>query len=102
MNSKRFTKPPLSSEEIEKRAEEFVNMTQAPEERNTSKTTPEKNHKAQQKIPKDPMVPYALRLPKRVHENLREIANITNLSFNSVCIEMLRSSAKKRLQELKE
>ena len=64
MNSKRFTKPPLSPQEIEKRAEEFVNMTQEPGEHNALEVAAKENHKAKQKTSKDPMVPYALRLPK--------------------------------------
>lgn len=101
MNQKSFTKPPLSSQTKEKKAEEFMSMT-LPMAQNAAEETTREIHETARITSKDPMIPYALRLPKRLHDNVREIANITGLSFNSVCIEMLRTSAKSKLQELKE
>ena len=51
---------------------------------------------------KDSTVNYALRLPKRIYSDLRDLSNLTGLSINSICIEMLRVSVKEKLKEFKE
>lgn len=101
MNLRRFTKPPLTPEVKEKKAEEFVSMT-LPGEQDAAKGVIGETYEIKRVTPKDPMIPYALRLPKRVHDDLREAANITGISFNSICIEMLRASVKSKLRELRE
>lgn len=98
MINKKFTKPPLSNEDKEKRAEEFISMVPGgrphhqvpePQKQNTRVTT------------KDKMLKFSFRVPSGIYEDLKEISYITGISINSICIEILRGSVRDKLKDLK-
>jgi len=98
MTKKSFTKPPLSEQAKEAKAEEFINMLPM----SLTRTQDEEGQERKRVTKKDAFVPYPLRVPQGLYDDLKEISYITGLSFNSICIEILRVSAKQKLKELKE
>ncbi len=97
MSTKRFTKAPLSAEDKEKKAEEFVSMMPTIKQQDI-----QKQQQVKHTTYKDSTVNYALRLPKRIYSDLRDLSNLTGLSINSICIEILRVSVKEKLKEFNE
>ncbi|MCC8371133.1 MAG: hypothetical protein LN566_07495 [Rickettsia endosymbiont of Stiretrus anchorago] len=95
MSNTKFSKPPLSSVEKEKKAEEFLSFI--PSNNNIVST----DVKSDRIMKKEPVKHLALRFPKTLADDVTEISAITGLSINAVCIELLRPVAKIKLKELK-
>lgn len=86
-----FNLPPLSEEEKEQKAEAFLDLV-------NTKAINRKPTRA--RFVKEKQKPIMLRFPISMIEDIREIAAITGVSMNSVCLELLRPAVKKRLKEL--
>jgi hypothetical protein len=91
-----FKKPPLTNIEKERKAEEFINYV--------AEITP-----TVAQAPKIIVAPkkeatktVILRMPESFKYDINEITSFTGLSFNAVCLELLRPAIKKKLKELKE
>jgi hypothetical protein len=98
----KFTKSSLSEEEKEKQADDFLNFsTEANREKlnNTEEIKPKIIERVLEKEDKKRMT---MRLPVSFYNDITEISVITGLSKNSVVLELLRSTAKKKIQELKD
>jgi hypothetical protein len=95
MSKTKFTKPPMTDEERNKKAEAFINLT---DERIDQQKIQSDNvrHK------KEPTKAIIVRAPKSFWEDIHEIVALTGLTMNAVCLELLRPSIKKKLKELKE
>ena len=84
-------KTPLSQAEKDKKEREFISF---------NKDTPDK-----QEVPrsvKEPTKTLYLRAPESYWNDIQEIMNLSGLSMNAVCIELLRPAIRKRIRELKE
>lgn len=92
----KFSKPPLSKIEKEKKAIDFVNF--ASEQKTIEVTKTKENHL----LTKEPTVALILRIPESFKNDIKEIMRLTGLSINAVCLELLRPAIKKKLKELKE
>lgn len=95
MSSNNFKKPPLSEKDKTKKADEFLNfidtrqdLIEQPKERQITKKESTKS--------------ILLRLPESLKGDLDEISNLTGISINAICLELLRPSVKRKLKELKE
>jgi hypothetical protein len=95
--TKKFSKPPLSPLEKEKKAEEFLNFYDSSEKKQQQKTS----EPVIRYLKKEPVAAFTLRLPKSIVEDLEEISALTGLTRNSICLELLRVNAKTKLRELK-
>jgi hypothetical protein len=96
MTDKNFRKPPLSPLEKEKKAEEFIGFLE------NSQKTPENGHTLERKLEKELMKSFPFRIPFSLYDDLREIAALTGISINAICLELLRPCVKRKLKELKE
>ena len=99
MSNSKFSKPPLSYIEKEKKAEEFLNFSSTKDKKVSVSI---KEEKVERIFKKEAVKPLALRFPLSLAEDVTEISAITGLSVNAVCVELLRSAAKNKLKELKE
>jgi hypothetical protein len=99
MSKRKFLKPPLSSLEKEKKAEEFLNFSTSQDTKTELTYQPSQNLRV---LKKEPVKPLALRFPKTLADDIAEISAITGLSMNAICLELLRPAAKLKLKELKE
>lgn len=95
MKNSKFSKPPLSKEEKEKKADAFINFS----DKNDTK---ESLHKQNIKKQKEKMKAVFLRAPESLYQDIQEIIAITGLPMNSICLELLRPAIKKKLKDLKE
>jgi hypothetical protein len=93
--SNSFKKPPLSREEKDKKTEDFINFVQENKD-------PAKGKLDIQLSKKEPTKSLLIRVPESFRFDLQEIMNLTGLSLNSVCLELLRPAIKRKLKELKE
>jgi hypothetical protein len=93
MNMHKFSKPPLTDEEREKKAEAFINLSDDRIDKKVAHTERPKKEKAK---------PIYLRAPESLWEDIHEIMAITGLSMNAICLELLRPEIKRKLKELKE
>lgn len=100
MNSTKFTKPPLSNKEREKKAEDFLNFSSS--RSHLVKDVSGMDKKNNRVFKKEPVKALALRFPVSLAEDITEISAITGLSKNAVCVELLRPSIKEKLKLLKE
>lgn len=96
MNNK-FKKPPLSKQDKEKKAEDFLNFSN---ERGLANSEGERRD-ISEIATKEPTKRMTIRLPISLANDITNISALTGISVNSVCIELLRGSAKPKLQELK-
>ncbi|HRH92433.1 MAG TPA: hypothetical protein PLW01_11025 [Agitococcus sp.] len=86
MKAQKFSKAPVTLEDKEKLATKFMEASDS-----TQKTAVKQKAK-----------PLYLRVPESFLNNIKEICNITGLSQNAICLDILRPAIKKRLQELKD
>lgn len=86
----KFSKPPLTQKEKEKKAREFLTFTEFLDNKNDY-----------YKKEKEPTKILYLRAPESYWKDLREITILTGLSMNAVCLELLRPVIKKKLREIK-
>lgn len=95
MSTSKFNKPPLSPSEKEKKAEAFMGFLEA-------EIAPTKEVSSERKLEKEVMKAFPLRIPETLFIDLKEIAALTGISINAICLELLRPCVKKKLRELKE
>lgn len=91
-----FRKPPLTDVEKEKKAHEFMNFVQE------NITSAELTKSSQIIHKKESTKSILFRMPESFKNDINEISSLTGLSFNSVCLELLRPAIKKKLKELRE
>lgn len=96
MTERKFHKPPLSPIEKEKKAEEFLGFVESHQ-----KTT-DGARILERKLEKELMKSFPFRIPTSLYDDLREIAALTGISINAICLELLRPCVKRKLKELKE
>jgi len=89
----KFSKPPMTDEEREKKAEAFLNLS---DDRIDKKTPPRNKPK------KEKTKAVYLRAPESLWEDIHDIMALTGLSMNAICLELLRPEIKKKLKELRE
>lgn len=93
MNKPKFSKPPMTDAEKEKRAEAFINLADS---------QIDKKHPSIEKPKKEPTKPLYLRAPQSLWDDIQEIIALTGLSMNAICLELLRPEIKKKLKQLRE
>lgn len=91
-NKSSFKKTPLSPEEKMEREKQFLSFDKIPSE----------NPPPQKRTEKEPVKTIFIRAPESYKEGLEEIVNLTGISMNAVCLELLRPAIKKKLKEIKE
>jgi hypothetical protein len=89
----RFSKPPLTQKEKDKKAKAFLNFID--NEECSSIINLNKNFK------KEPVKTLYLRAPESYLKDIKEITMLTGLSMNAVCLELLRPAIKRKLREIK-
>lgn len=99
MRKSKFLKPPLTSLEKEKKAEDFLNFSTVKDSKSDAVAIPRDSGRVMQK---EPVKPLALRFPQTLAEDIAEISAITGLSRNAICVELLRPPVKLKLKELKD
>jgi len=92
----KFTKAPLNKVDKEKKAEAFLNFSN---EKDSEDFQKEEN--ILQTIIKESTKRITMRLPISLANDISDIAALTGISVNAVCIELLRVGAKPKLKELK-
>lgn len=92
MSKTKYSKPPLTQAEKERKANDFINLSDA-------KGVPAES---KAKAKKEPVKSLFIRAPKSYWDDIQEIINLTGLTMNSICLELLRPALKRKLKELKE
>lgn len=90
-NESVFKKTPLTQAEKDQKERAFVSLD------NGSSNKPEVSRSV-----KEPTKTLYLRAPESYWNDIQEIMNLTGLSMNAVCIELLRPALRKKIRELKE
>lgn len=93
MSSSKFTKPPSTDSDREKKLEAFLNLSDIP---TSNKHTQQKKHK------KEKTKPVYLRAPESLWDDIHEIMARTGISMNAICLDLLRPEIKRKLKELRE
>lgn len=93
MPNSTFSKPPLTPKEKEDKEKEFLSFDKTSKETPTTKSIRKE---------KEPTKTLYIRAPESYWSDIQEIMNITGLSMNAVCLELLRPSIKRKLKEIKE
>jgi len=93
MSKPKFSKPPMTDKEREKKAEAFINLSDSPVT---------KKEKPTDKPKKEKVKPLYLRAPKSLWEDIHEIMARTGLSMNAICLDLLRPEIKRKLKRLRE
>jgi len=93
MRKSKFSTPPMTDEEREKKAEAFISFSE--EIIRVKEVFTEKPRKEKAK-------PIYLRAPESLWEDIHEIMARTGLSMNAICLDLLRPEIKRKLRELKE
>jgi len=96
--SNKFLKPPLTNNEKEKRATDFLNFS---DKKNFEQTEVKPKITIERVLTKEATKRITMRLPITLAEDIAEISAITGLSMNSVTLELLRVTAKDKLKDLK-
>lgn len=95
MPKNKFSMPPLSKSEKEKKAEEFINFSEKP-----SRSIDDSYDK--RTIPvKEKTKSFLIRLPESLWHDLQETKALTGLSINAICLELIRPGVKEKLKEIK-
>ena len=87
----KFSKPPLTQREKNKKAKDFLTFI----DHNTSAKNTTNVFK------KEPIKTLYLRAPESYWKDIKEIMHLTGLSMNAVCLELLRPAIKRKLREIK-
>ena len=93
--SNKFSKIPLSPTEKEKKAEEFIGFLDVIKQDGNKKIPV-------RRLEKEATKTFLLRVPETLFIDLKEIAALTGISVNSICLELLRPNVKKKLRELRD
>ena len=88
-----FKKTPLTLEEKKIKEREFLSFDKT--QKNEEVTSVRKKEKELIKA-------IYIRAPESFREDLQEIVNLTGISMNAVCLELLRPAIKRKLKELKD
>jgi hypothetical protein len=91
LNKKGFSKPPLSKQERERKANEII--------AGAAITTKIEDDTA---LDNGKIKTIYIRAPESYYRDLREIMSKTRLSMNAICLELLRPAIKARLKEINE
>lgn len=94
MKETKFKKAPLSPEEKEKKAEAFLGFL---DDRTVENVKP-----IERKLEKEQTKNFVFRVPITLFYDLKEISALTGISINSICLELIRPSVKKKLKDLKD
>ena len=98
MTKSTFSKPPVireqGNEEKEKKADDFINQIDKINIE-TTETQPHPTKKENKKT-------FLIRMPESYIADLKEITNLTGITRNAICLELLRPAIKDKLRELKE
>ena len=92
MTQSKFSKPPMSNKEKEKKAEAFINFSIEPTK---------SGHTSATKLVKEKVKPLYLRVPESLWDDIQEIIARTGLSMNAICLDLLRAEIKKKLKDLR-
>lgn len=92
----KFKKTPLTNAEKEKKADAFINFVSEGAQHQEIKL------KEPVLLKKEATKSVLLRMPESFKNDIYEIISYTGLSFNAVCLELLRPAIKRKLKELKE
>ena len=88
MTQHKFTRPIISSADKEKKAEEFMGfMDKAGHDEKT--------------MGKEETKLFSFRIPLSLYGEIREVAHLTGISINAVCLETIRPGIRKKIKELK-
>lgn len=101
MSNKKFSKPPLTFLEKEKKAEEFLNFVTSRDSKVQPAALVTEEKKQERITQKEPVKALALRFPVSLAMDIEEISAMTGFSMNAICIELLRPAAKQKLKQLK-
>lgn len=93
MSKSKFSRPPMTDEERERKAEAFISLSDEPGI---------KKEVSSEKPKKEKVKPVYLRAPESLWEDIHEIMARTGLSMNAICLELLRPEIKRKLKELRE
>lgn len=93
MTKSKFSKPPVTDAEREKKADEFINL---PDSRGDKKIV------RIEKTKKEKTKSVFIRAPESLWGDIHEVSIITGVSMNAICLELLRPGIKRKLKELKE
>lgn len=103
MRKSKFTKPPMTDDEREKRAEAFVNLSEAPYSTKKKQDVIEESiKKPKVRRTKEKVKPLFLRVPESLCDDIDEMVAITGLTKNAICLQLLRPAVKEKLKELTE
>ena len=91
-----FKKPPLSPLDKEKLAERFINLMPDLSDRQVEQKSTETRV-----LEKEKTQNLVVRLPLTIHADIKEVSNITGMSMNAVCLNLLRPAVKIKLEEMK-
>jgi len=93
MNKSKFSKPPLTDQDREKKLDAFLNLSDIPTGKKGA--LPPKPQKEKTK-------PVYLRAPESLWDDIHEVMARTGLSMNAICLDLLRPEIKRKLRELRE
>jgi len=93
----KFLKPPIRSKEKEKKAEEFLDLS---ENTGSDNLRTKVNQSRVSNVEK--CQNFLLRMPASLYDDVKEIHFITGMSMNAICLDVLRSNIKRKLREMKE
>ena len=92
-NKTSFKKTPLSPEEKKIKEREFLSFDKT-QENNVINNSKKKE--------KESIKTIYIRAPESYWNDIQEIVNLTGISMNAVCLELLRPAIKRKLKELKD
>ena len=93
MSKSKFSKTPIIKNEIEKKAEEFINSSNLESDKKASSSW---------KLKKEKTKPVYLRVPESLWEDIHEVMARTGISMNAICLDLLRPAIKDKLKDLRE
>lgn len=86
----KFSRPPLTQREKDKKTKEFLTFIDKVSDNNVNNF-----------LKKEPTKILYLRVPESYWKDIKEIMNLTGLSMNAVCLELLRPAIKRKIREIK-
>jgi predicted HicB family RNase H-like nuclease len=94
---------PHEGEEHMNKSKKDKSVTGSKTKKSPSSISQSSTNKSQSLPPgKEPLKTLYLRIPKSFWEEIQTIANLTGLSMNAVCLDLLRPSIKTKLKQLQE
>ena len=96
MSKSKFSKPPMTDEEKEKKLNAFLNLSEAAGAANSA----EKPEGLPPK--KEESKTLYLRVPESLWADIHELMLRSGLSMNAICIDLLRPGVRQRLKDIKD